>query len=280
MTTPGGLSWQGGWDEPGVLSVVIVESGLPGTGIFLYSGVPSASNPPVGWMTTATTDPFGTTITPGIFLAETAASGNAKGGLLWNTVVGSEPLIALYPDATVGFTGNSPFILGRVFNRGLVNELLAMAFGGGGTAGSSPVQLELFSQSKDGTALGHIAFYDWASANLICDINVNGIVAADPTTANILETWHTLTWSGAGVFTGTSRYRLMPYNAVRIEVVGSFASSGSPTASVLSAYNPAIQTQWPVFGAARCLITTGGGLTLFSVTGGSSVGFVQDVPLD
>ena len=128
-----------------------------------------------------------------------------------------------------------------------------------------------------------IFFYDYTGMTIYVAQSITAVKPGTGTSVTVPavpETWHTLTWSGAGVFTGTSRYRLMPYNAVRFEVVGSFASSGSPTASVGTGYIPAIQTQWPVFGAARCLITTGGALTLFSVTGGSSVGFVQDVPLD
>ena len=154
MSTPGGLSWQGGWDEPGVLSVVIVASGSPGTGVFVYSGTPGAGNGPIGWITASTTDPYGNTVQPGIMLAEASASGNAEGGLIWNTATpgAAEPLLALYPDATVGFTGNSPFILGRVFHRGTASESVSLALGGGGSSGTSPVMLELFGLSKDGTS--------------------------------------------------------------------------------------------------------------------------------
>lgn len=133
----------------------------PAGGIFLYSGQPAFGNPPIAWGTLATTDPFKNPIQPGIFLAELASSGNALGGLLWNTVIGSEPLLALFPDSTLGFTGNSPFALGRVFNRGLASESVSLALGGGGASGiSSPVMLELFGQSKDGTTvLPHAEFY-------------------------------------------------------------------------------------------------------------------------
>ena len=36
-----GGSWAGGWDEPGVLSVVLIGSTLPGSGLFVYSGTPA-----------------------------------------------------------------------------------------------------------------------------------------------------------------------------------------------------------------------------------------------
>ena len=246
MSTPGGLSWQGGWDEPGVLSVVIVASGSPGTGVFVYSGTPGAGNGPIGWITASATDPYGNTVQPGIMLAEASASGNAEGGLIWNTATpgAAEPLLALYPDATVGFTGNSPFVLGRVFNRGLVNELLALALGGGGTAGSSPVQVELFSQSKDGTGLGHVSFFDWASTNLICDVNVNGIVAANPGSANTLETWHSLsltTVAGSGNGVNGFRYKAMPDDTLQLEwdLATNSVGNNVTIATLPSAWRPA-----------------------------------------
>jgi hypothetical protein len=164
-----GGAWAGGWNEPGVLSVVIVESGQPGTGVFVYSGAPAAGNPPIIWLTSASTDPYGNTLTaPGVMLAETASSGNAAGGLIWNSVTpgAAEPLLALFPDSTVGFTGHSPFILGRAWNRGLPDEHLSLALGGGaGTGSSSPVMLELFGLSKDSTTvLPHVELYCGSAA--------------------------------------------------------------------------------------------------------------------
>lgn len=59
MTTPGNAgSWAGGWDEPGVLSLVLIQAGTPGTGLFVYNGVPALGNPPIAWMGSST-DPFG-----------------------------------------------------------------------------------------------------------------------------------------------------------------------------------------------------------------------------
>jgi hypothetical protein len=213
LPTPG---VQPGTTQPVVIANLVIIFGPTGkiSGLFVYQPgtTPAAGNPPIAWIAAASADPYGNTIQPGMFLAELASSGNALAGLLWNTIVGSEPLLALFPDATVGFSGNSPFILGRVFNRGAVNELLSLAMGGGGTAGTgSPVQVEAFSQSKDGTVLGHVSFYDWASTDLICDVNVDGIIAADPDSANTLETWHAISLdSGWSVGAITPSYRLLP----------------------------------------------------------------------
>jgi hypothetical protein len=209
---------------------------IVGGSIFIYSGAPALGNPPIAWMSSRTTDPFSNTIQPGNMLAQTAASGNAQGGLIWNNAVpgAAEPLVALYPNATVGFTGNAPFVLGRVFNRGLVNELLALAFGGGGVAGSSPVQFEMFSQSKDGTVLGHIAFYDWASTNLICDINASGLSAANPSSANNAETWHAMvlknSWANVAGF-AAAKYRKIASPPNSVEVIGAINAAAATAAA-------------------------------------------------
>jgi hypothetical protein len=233
--------------QPGAPEVIlaryVIVFGTNG-GVFLYSGKPALGNPPILWDSLATKDPFGNMITPGMFLAQTASSGKAKGGLTWNTATPgtAEAVLALFPNATVAFTGDSPFVLGRVFNRGAVNELLALALGGGGTAGSSPVQMEIFSQSKDGTILGHVSFFDWASTNLICDININGIVAADPNSANTLETWHQLAIAGtAGLTAGspTPKFKLYPDNTVAFagEVNATSGTTGG-TFATLAAGTP------------------------------------------
>lgn len=148
---------QPGTTSPVVIANIVIIFGPTGsaTGLFVYQPgtKPAAGNPPIAWITANAVDPYGNTVQPGVMLAEAASSGNAEGGLIWNTATpgAAEPLLALFPNATVGFTGNSPFVLGRVFNRGLVNEQLGLALGGGGTDGTSPVQLEVLSASKDGT---------------------------------------------------------------------------------------------------------------------------------
>lgn len=153
---------------------------IVGGSLFIYSGAPALGNPPIAWITSATSDPFGNTIQPGIFLAELVGSGNSLGGLMWNTVAGSQPLLALFPDSTVGFTGHSPFVLGQVFNRGAANEQLALALGGGAGSGvSSPVMQNLFSVSKDATLPAHITWYGGASGNQMGDLSQSGLTVVN-----------------------------------------------------------------------------------------------------
>jgi hypothetical protein len=249
---------QPGTTQPVVIANLVIIFGPAGkiSGLFVYQPgtVPGAGNPPIAWITAASADPYGNTVQPGMFLAELAASGNARAGLLWNTIVGSEPLLALFPDATVGFTGNSPFALGRVFNRGLASELVSLALGGGGTAGTgSPVQVEAFSQSKDGTVLGHVSFYDWASTDLICDINAAGITAANPAVSNANETWHAMTllnsWANVAGF-ATARYRKTALN--QVEIIGAVNAAAATTATFATlpaGYQPASQQPACAMGA-------------------------------
>lgn len=55
MTTP--------WSNPAV-NLIIIVSGSPNTGLFLYNGTPAAGNPPVLWAVApgVTADPFGNTV--------------------------------------------------------------------------------------------------------------------------------------------------------------------------------------------------------------------------
>jgi hypothetical protein len=102
----------------------------------------------------AGSDPYSNAFNAGMFLYETAASGNAKGGIMWNGAIGTQPLLALFPDSTLGFTGNSPYILGNVYHRGLTSESVSLALGGGASNGAGgPVMLELFGKSKDNTTV-------------------------------------------------------------------------------------------------------------------------------
>jgi len=70
MTTPGGLSWQGGWDEPGVLSYVLINAEAGG-GLFVYSGTPTAGNLVASITAPAAgqyLDPFGNMVIPDGFV--------------------------------------------------------------------------------------------------------------------------------------------------------------------------------------------------------------------
>lgn len=174
---------------------LVIIAGPAGTiaGLFIYSGIPGPGNPPISWDSSSSKDPYGNTIQPGVMLAELAANGNAQGGLIWNNVVpgAAEPLLALFPNATVGFTGHSPFITAQVFNRGAANERLALSLGGGaGSGSSSPVMLNLFSVSKDGTLHGHATLYGGASGNQLADFSETGLTVVNQIDGNTYRAGH------------------------------------------------------------------------------------------
>lgn len=81
IETIAGGAWFGGWNEIGALNLLIVQSGTPNSGVFLYSGVPALGNGPIFWATTNTTDPYGNTVTPTVGVA---ASGRFNAG---NTII-------------------------------------------------------------------------------------------------------------------------------------------------------------------------------------------------
>jgi hypothetical protein len=61
----GAGSWAGGWDEPGVLSIVLIAAGTPGSGLFVYSAAPAAGNLIESIAATGGTDLFGNTYLAG-----------------------------------------------------------------------------------------------------------------------------------------------------------------------------------------------------------------------
>jgi len=163
-----------------------------------------ASYSPVGG-----TDQFANPYQAGNFLYE--VGGNAMAGLMWNTVAGSQPLLALFPDSDFGFTDHAPFILAADANKGLASEYQSLGLGPGAPppAASSPVMLALWSASPNGvTSVPHMSVYGGPSYDLICDINENGITAANPASPNTLETWHSATMGTD--WTGPLQYRLLP----------------------------------------------------------------------
>ena len=210
------------------------------SGAFFYSGTPAAGNLIASITNTSGTDAHGNAYQAGIFMYEATSSGNALGGLMWNTVAGSQPLLALFPDSTVGFTDHSPFITSQVFNRGAANEYLALSLGGGAATGSSsPVLINLFGLSKDSTLAPHISFYAGSSANLVADISGAGIKAANPASPGNIETWHNITkdsgWSNVSGYSAL-QYRLLPDG--NVQVTGGAQHTSLSSTLAINSSNP------------------------------------------
>lgn len=146
MSTPGGLSWQGGWDETGVLSLVIIETGIPGSGLFLYNGVPGPGTL-LASVTESTTDPFGNTTQPGGFVVY---DGNAYIDMHVNTTVGA-PAIEMVTGVASEASHAALYTL--PLNTGLVDELIETVLTGAGSSHDGIQALAYFlSAAADGSA--------------------------------------------------------------------------------------------------------------------------------
>lgn len=237
-----------GWANTVIIASQVIIEGADDY-LLVYNGAPALGNLIASIAPMAGTDPYGNPYMAGIFLYETG--GNAKTGLMWNTVAGSEPLLALFPDSDFGFTDHSPFILAGDTNKGLTSEYQSLAMGPGAPppASSSPVMLAMYSASPDGTtSIPHMSVYVGASYDLIADFNSHGLIAANPVTANALETWHTITldtgWSTVAGF-DAPRYRLLPDGNLQLAGAAALAASRT-TAANLNSSTPLPSAYWPV----------------------------------
>lgn len=139
-----GGSWAGGWDEPGVLSLVIIETGIPGSGLFLYNGVPGVGTL-LASVTESGTDPFGNTTQPGGFVIY---DGNAYIDVHVNTTIGA-PAIEMVTGA--GSEASTAAIYTQVDNPSAVNENMVTTYlGAGSTSGGQQALVQLASATKNG----------------------------------------------------------------------------------------------------------------------------------
>ena len=146
MSTPGGLSWQGGWDEPGVLSLVIIETGIPGSGLFLYNGVPGPGTL-LASVTESTTDPFGNTTQPGGFVVY---DGSAYIEMHVNTAAGA-PAVEMVTGVASEADHAALYTIPE--NTGLVNEFIETNLTGPGSSHDGiQAFVDLLSAAADGSA--------------------------------------------------------------------------------------------------------------------------------
>src|SRR5215831_1331329 len=78
-------SWAGGWNEPGILTVVLISGGVPGSGLFVYSGVPAKGDLIASISAVNGTDVYGNTVREGV----TAYKPDGLGGSLASTSLSS-----------------------------------------------------------------------------------------------------------------------------------------------------------------------------------------------
>lgn len=62
--------------QTGILRArLVIVSGAGVSGVFVYSGTPGAGNPPIAWLTSSPSDPYGNPVTPGVGATAGAISG-------------------------------------------------------------------------------------------------------------------------------------------------------------------------------------------------------------
>jgi len=250
-----------------------------GGSLFIYSGTPAFGNPPVFYMSSASTDPEGNAITPGIFAGQ---PGSAQAGFVLNALAGilRFPVPGTLKDFGAVYAASlSLTVLGPQDAVGLDRELFQFN-AGNGTASASLFLTYVDHSGGDNTQIQ--ASYAGVGLPVVNRLNaVEPGTGTSPSNPAVPETWHTIpAWSGGNVLTGIARYQLTPDGEAEIEVDGSFSISGSPQATLPAAYAPANALNFPIYGGARANITTGGVLTIFSVTASSTVGFCQRIPLN
>lgn len=202
------------WSKYQSPTVVIRQILANGTDL-IYAD-PGSGNPQGGLISSvspvAGTDGFSNSYQAGHFLYET--SGNAMAGLMWNTVAGSQPLLALFPDSDFGFTGHSPFILSGDNNKGLTteNQYLSLGPGNPPPATGSNYMIQLIGGSKDGTTvIPHLAIYAGNSYNQVADFNVNGLNVT-PADGNTYQAGHIDSVIGPFTINSTSDTTLKGFN--------------------------------------------------------------------
>jgi hypothetical protein len=266
---------------PGIVLAQYVIVFGPAGGVFVYSGTPGAGNSPIAWMTAATADPYGNTVTPEIGVGQ-------DGG----------PQVILGESAAGGYV---EFPVPGTFFRPA--EIFASANGTGGAlfiegpADSSEEAIVFVLQSKNALGMSatyQLIYYDpaggghvqmqgtWAGmtlstvASLAAVSPATGLSETNPAAA---ETWHTMALASGWTVPANRAapsYRLLPTGDVELAgfvTRSSFTSDVAVNSAALAAaYQPQTTkslTQ-PTAGAGGIQVSTAGVVDAVPLAGGST----------
>lgn len=247
-----------GW-QSSVFTLLIVEAGQPGTGLFVYNGAPGPGNPPIFWASGAAVDPFGNAL-PGT--AGVEGSGTF--------IVGTAPNTQLQL-ASAGGVGVLRFLLNSAsFGNGLLESAILSGFaqvllnGPGAVAAGHTDFVGTEYNSSDGThsanwtliytdangAAHTTAFGDWTGFN----IPAGSVTAVEPGTgtsavnAAVPEFWHAPSLPGG--WGGGAAYKLYPDATVGLAGLLTLPAAGAYNSVVLftlpAAYRPPGAKRMPV----------------------------------
>lgn len=141
------------------------------SGEFFYSAAPAFGDLVISIANAAGNDTFTNPYLGGVVLY---GPGNSKAVLGWSSFVGSIPLLALFPDASWAYTGNSPVIQSFDTNKGLASEYTALQMGSGNSPGNHSSEIVLWGSSPDGTtSIPHVSIYGGANSVILADFNAS-----------------------------------------------------------------------------------------------------------
>jgi hypothetical protein len=218
--------------QPGVSNAVILAQyvivfGTAG-GVFIYTGAPAAGNPPIAWMSGATADPYGNTLTPASHVVIGAGQDGSPQVVLESSS-GSGELAFPLP----GTWTNYPNMFGAVAGSGGTLSLN----GPTDTTVNDQAYLEMLSAAAgyEGGSAGAMHYKDanggdntiaiWGDNGLLINVAqpINAVkpgTGGSPTNPAQPEPWHTpalTTVTGSGNGVNGMRYKLMPFNCLLLE---------------------------------------------------------------
>jgi hypothetical protein len=209
------------------------------TGMFLYNGTPAAGNLVASIAPASGTDSHGNAYVEGVAIY----GPNGQNAVLsWFSGATLEPIFYMTPQTSkITQPYSSPFIDTTAANLGAANEYLRLFIASGTPSAPGTLaglaEIALNSMSKDGTIPAVAEFYGGTAGDLMAAVTDNGIVAANPTSANTYESWHPITldsgWSAGSI---TPAYRLLPDG--NLQLIGQATRSGIAGSANVNNSNP------------------------------------------
>lgn len=258
-------------------SLVVIQGGAPGTGLFLYNGPPAAGNPPVLWAVApgVTADPFGNPVAAVLGAGSSAGPNtqiDATGDITLTGVGGS--LLQLFPAASL------PFSLTTALT-GIMEAVALFGSGDGNQTQAgvmSGIQLGTGAAAKMGTLITSPYGAAGSGMGLLLEATNDG------NTDTPFGTFGTVTTQG-GTLTFQPVLALLPYALLVYGGTGALTvvtqTSGSGTIPIPVGVTVAKAECWgPAGGGANSLGAGAGGggeyaaEPALAVTGGGTVAYV------
>jgi hypothetical protein len=252
-----------GW-QTSVFTLLIVEAGQPGTGLFVYNGAPGPGNPPIFWASGAATDLFGNALpgTAGVEGSGTFVVGTAPNTQLQLASNGGVGVLQFLLNSALFANGLLESAILSGFAQVLLNGPNAVAAGHtdfvgteyNSSDGMHSANWTLIYNDASGTAHA-TAFGDWTGFN----IPAGSIRAVAPGTgtsavnAAVPESWHAPALPGG--WGGGAAYRLYPDATVGLAGLITLPATGAYNSVVLftlpAAYTPPGTKRLPLVSLAQ-----------------------------